>query len=319
MLPYLARRIANYAILLFIATSMAYLMASATLDPATLWDRGDPRLNWDAVNASLAEYNISHDLPVWGRYVTWLKGVVLHWDWGMTPKGASINGMMGAKILVSVRLVFLGAFIGMIGGVALGAWTATRQYKLSDRVISLLSMILISTPAMVIAILLQVLAVEFNRTTGYQVFEFTGEGSGVVSRLQHLFLPTLSMSLGGVASYSRYQRNLMLDTLGADYVRTARAKGLIKRKAVTRHALRTALIPMATYFAFALAALFTGAAITERVYGWHGMGEYSILSISTYDINGVTAVVAFSGLCTLTGALLSDVFVAIVDPRVRVS
>ena len=113
MLPYLARRIANYAILLFIATSMAYLMASATLDPATLWDRGDPRLNWDAVNASLAEYNISHDLPVWGRYVTWLKGVVLHWDWGMTPKGASINGMMGAKILVSVRLVFLGAFIGM--------------------------------------------------------------------------------------------------------------------------------------------------------------------------------------------------------------
>ena len=76
---------------------------------------------------------------------------------------------------------------------------------------------------------------------------------------------------------------------------------------------------MATYFAFALATLFTGAAITERVYGWHGMGEYSISAIAGMDINGVTAVVAFSGLCTLTGALLSDVFVAIVDPRVRVS
>lgn len=319
MLPYLARRIANYAVLLFIATSLAYLLASASLDPSALWNRQDPSLNWDAIHANLVKYNISHDLPVWDRYVTWLRNVVLHWDWGRTPKGELINTLIGTKIFVSVRLVFLGAAIGMVGGVALGAWTATRQYRFSDRAISLISMIIISTPAMVIAILLQVLAVQINRTSGYQIFEFTGEGEGALGRLQHLLLPTLSMSLGGIASYSRFQRNLMLDTLGADYVRTARAKGLIKRKALTRHALRTALIPMATYFAFALATLFTGAAITERVYGWHGMGEYSISAISGMDINGVTAVVAFSGLCTLTGALLSDVFVAIVDPRVRVS
>ena len=319
MLPYLARRIANYAVLLFIATSLAYLLASASLDPSALWNRQDPSLNWDAIHANLVKYNISHDLPVWDRYVTWLRNVLFHWDWGRTPKGELINTLIGTKIFVSVRLVFLGAAIGMVGGVALGAWTATRQYRFSDRAISLISMIIISTPAMVIAILLQVLAVQINRSSGFQIFEFTGEGEGALGRLQHLLLPTLSMSLGGIASYSRFQRNLMLDTLGADYVRTARAKGLIKRKALPRHALRTALIPMATYFAFALATLFTGAAITERVYGWHGMGEYSISAISGMDINGVTAVVAFSGLCTLTGALLSDVFVAIVDPRVRVS
>ena len=319
MLPYLARRIANYAVLLFIATSLAYLLASASLDPSALWNRQDPSLNWDAIHANLVKYNISHDLPVWDRYVTWLRNVLFHWDWGRTPKGELINTLIGTKIFVSVRLVFLGAAIGMVGGVALGAWTATRQYRFSDRAISLISMIIISTPAMVIAILLQVLAVQINRSSGFQIFEFTGEGEGALGRLQHLLLPTLSMSLGGIASYSRFQRNLMLDTLGADYVRTARAKGLIKRKALTRHALRTALIPMATYFAVALATLFTGAAITERVYGWHGMGEYSISAISGMDINGVTAVVAFSGLCTLTGALLSDVFVAIVDPRVRVS
>ena len=298
---------------------MAYILASASLDPANNWNREDTTLNWDAINANLIKYNISSELPVWERYVAWLKAVVTSWDWGVTPKGESINGLIGTKIAVSVRLVFLGAGIGMVGGVALGAWTATRQYRFSDRAVSLIAMIVISTPAMVIAIMLQVIAVQVNQRTGYRIFEFTGEGEGIAGRLQHLLLPTLSMSLGAVASYSRYQRNLMLDTLGADYVRTARAKGLIKRKAVTRHALRTALIPMATYFAFALAALFTGAAITERVYGWHGMGEYSVNSISQYDINGVTAVVAFSGLCTLTGALLSDVFVAIVDPRVRVS
>ena len=319
MLPYLARRIANYALLLFIATSLAYILASASLDPANNWNREDTTLNWDAINANLIKYNISSELPVWERYVTWLKTVVTSWDWGATPKGESVNGLIGTKIAVSVRLVFLGAAIGMVGGVSLGAWTATRQYRFSDRAVSLIAMVVISTPAMVLAILLQVIAVQVNQRTGYRIFEFTGEGEGTVGRLQHLLLPTLSMSLGAIASYSRYQRNLMLDTLGADYVRTARAKGLIKRRAVTRHALRTALIPMATYFVFAVATLFTGAAITERVYGWHGMGEYSINSISQYDINGVTAVVAFSGLCTLTGALLSDVFVAIVDPRVRVS
>ena len=319
MLPYLARRIANYAVLLFIATSLAYILASFSLDPANNWNREDTTLNWAAIESNLIAYNISSDLPVWDRYVTWLTAVLTHWDWGVTPKGQVINDLIGIKIGVSVRLVFIGAVIGMVGGVALGAWTATRQYRLSDRTTTLLSMIIISTPTMVLAILLQVLAVQINRATGYQIFEFTGEGQGLVSRLQHLVLPTLSMSLGSIAAYSRYQRNLMLDTLGADYVRTARAKGLIKRRAVTRHALRTALIPLATYFAFALATLFTGAAITERVYGWHGMGEYSITSIAKYEINGITAVVAFSGLCTLTGALLSDVFVAIVDPRVRVS
>lgn len=319
MLPYLARRIANYVVLLFIATSLAYLMASASLDPSLNWNREDTTLNWPAIEANLVKYNISHELPVWDRYVTWLQNVLFHWDWGQTPKGESINGLLGTKIGVSVRLVVLGAVIGMFGGVAIGAWTATRQYTFSDRTVSLIAMVIISTPAMVIAILLQVMAVRVNRATGYQVFNFLGEGSGFAGRAQHLVLPTLSMSLIGLASYSRYQRNLMLDTLGADYVRTARAKGLVKRKAVTRHALRTALIPIATYFAFALATLFTGAAITERVYGWHGMGEYSINAISQWDINGTTAVVAFSGLCTLTGALLSDVFVAIVDPRVRVS
>lgn len=176
MLPYLARRIANYAVLLFIATSLAYLLASASLDPSALWNRQDPSLNWDAIHANLVKYNISHDLPVWDRYVTWLRNVLFHWDWGRTPKGELINTLIGTKIFVSVRLVFLGAAIGMVGGVALGAWTATRQYRFSDRAISLISMIIISTPAMVIAILLQVLAVQINRSSGFQIFEFTGEG-----------------------------------------------------------------------------------------------------------------------------------------------
>ena len=109
----------------------------------------------------------------------------------------------------------------------------------------------------------------------------------------------------------------MLDTLGADYVRTAQAKGLTRRKAVFKHALRTALIPTGTYFAFTIALLFTGAAFTETIFGWHGMGVYGVSTIAGQDVNGTVAVVAFTGVCVLIGGLLSDVFVAILDPRVR--
>lgn len=319
MLPYLARRIANYAILLTIATVLAYFLAATQLNPLGLYDLSNTKLNWDGIYATLTSYNINPNDPVLDRFRNWAVGILTHWDWGKTPKGESVNDQIARRMWVSVRLVFIGSFVGMGLGTALGAWTATKQYSIPDRVATFLSLVIISTPVMVLALFLKLGAIKANQAMGFQFFEFVGEGSGVVGRAQHLLLPTVSMSLNGIAAYSRYQRNLMLDTLGADYVRTARAKGLVKRKAITRHALRTSLIPMGTFFAFALAGLFTGAAITERVFTWHGLGEYSILSISNMDINGTVAVVAFSGLMTLVGALLSDVLVAVIDPRVRVS
>ncbi|WP_371151645.1 ABC transporter permease [Buchananella felis] len=327
MFFYLARRIVNYAILLLIAVTLAYFLAASQLEPRSLYELRNPPLDPVSIETSLRNYNLSDQVPIFERFVTWARGVVMHWDWGKSPFGGSVNEEIGRRVFVSLRLVVLGAFLGMGVGVALGAWTATRQYKVSDRVISIISLIIISTPAMVIAILLQVLAVRFNQTFDSQFFEFSGEtgeigdypGAAIVDRLQHLLLPTISMSLGGIASYSRYQRNLMLDTLGADYVRTARAKGLRKGVAVRRHALRTALIPMGTYFAFAITSMVLGASITERVYAWHGMGIYGVESIQKHDVHGTVAVVAFSGTATLTGAFLSDVLVAIIDPRVRVS
>ena len=139
----------------------------------------------------------------------------------------------------------------------------------------------------------------------------------LVDRAQHLLLPTLVLIVLGVASMSRIQRNLMLDSLGADYVRTARAKGLPENKAVMKHALRTALIPTGTYVAFSVATMFVGATFTERIFNFPGIGQYGVDTISNRDINGVVAVTAFAGVCVLVGAVLSDIMVAILDPRVR--
>lgn len=329
MARYLLRRLANYAVMLVIAVLIAYLLASWSMDPTQLWDRSNPKLNWDAIYQSLTSYNVNPNTPILERLENWATSILTHWDWGYSPKGESVNNEISHRIFVSLKLVITGATIGMIGGVSLGAWTATRQYSFADRFFSMLSLIIISTPVMVLIVGLQIGATEINIWSGKQIFNFIGEYSAtgvpniwyyqLLDRAQHLLLPTISISLGGIASYSRYQRNLMLDTLGQDYVRTARAKGLIKRKAVIKHALRTALIPMATFFAFSVAGLFVGATISEKLYSWHGMGVYGVDSIAHQDINATAAVVAFSGLCTLSGALLSDILVSIIDPRVRAS
>ena len=186
---------------------------------------------------------------------------------------------------------------------------------------------ILSIPSFVIASALQVLATRFNDASGIRLFEFVGEagsrgdygGAGLVDRLQHLVLPTIALTLINAAFFSRIQRNLMLDALGSDFVRTARAKGLRQSRAVMKHALRTALIPTGTYFAFSIATLFTGATFMEIMFSFHGMGEYGVTTILAQDVHGTVAVVAFSGVCVLVGAILSDIAVAILDPRVRLS
>lgn len=325
MLRFVAWRLLNYVLLLFLATSLAYLIASVTLDPTANLDLTNPNVNRQAIENTLNQYNINPEVSPFVRYGRWLDAVVTDWDWGSTPNGESVNDVVGVRAWVSVRLVTLGTLVGIVFGVATGAWSAVRQYSVPDHVVSVASLVFISTPVLVFAVVLQILATEFNQATGTQFFEFIGEtgragdyfGAGLVDRLQHLLLPTISLSLFSIAVYSRYQRNLMLDTLGADYVRTARAKGLPKGLAIRRHALRNAVIPMATFFAFDVATIFTGAAVTETLFGWHGMGEYLVQSVQRQDINGITATAAFSGVCVLAGATMADILIAAVDPRVR--
>ena len=156
-----------------------------------------------------------------------------------------------------------------------------------------------------------------------QVFEYIGETSPdaqggwwnqFVDRVQHLVLPTMTLALFAMAGYSRYQRNAMLDVLGQDFIRTARAKGLTRRQALFKHGLRTALIPMATLFAYGIAGLVTGAVFVEKIFGWHGIGEWTVQGIATQDTNIVVGGDRVRGAMVLLGGLLSDVIYALLDP-----
>jgi peptide/nickel transport system permease protein len=109
----------------------------------------------------------------------------------------------------------------------------------------------------------------------------------------------------------------MLDVLSSDHLRTARAKGLTKRQALFKHGLRVAISPMATFFAYGFGLLIAGAAFTETIYGWYGMGQWFISSVGKNDINSVSAVVTFTAVLVLFSGFLADIILAILDPRVR--
>ena len=323
---YVLRRLLNYVVLLAVAVSLTYFLAATQLNPRALYEVQNPPLDPAVIEATLRDKNLSDAVPIGERYMDLGHRRGHRWDWGQGPRGEDVNDEVSRRIWVSLRLLTIGSLIGIAVGVAAGAWSATRQYSASDRGLTLGSLFILSVPSFVIASVLQVIATRVNNTLSAPLFEFTGEtgargdyaGAWLADRAQHLLLPTLVLVLINAAFFSRIQRNLMLDSLGSDFVRTARAKGLRQSRALMKHALRTSLIPTGTYFAFSVATLFIGATFMEIIFSFHGMGEYGVTTISGQDVHGAVAVAAFSGACVLVGAVLSDIMVAILDPRVRI-
>jgi len=316
----------NSLVLVGIATSLAYILAGVSLHPRSHYEGRNPPPPPAVVDARLTELNINDKTPILERFGNWAGGLT-QGDFGRTWDGRSVNDEMRTRIGVSLRLLLIGTIVGGILGVLAGAWSAIRQYTPSDHAITLLSFAVLSTPVFVLAVLLEVVAIGFNDAVGAKFFAFSGETSAglqggfwthLIDRLQHLVLPTMTLILAQLAIISRYQRSAMLDVLGSDFVRTAQAKGLPRRRALFKHALRTALIPSATLFAYSFGLLLVGATFTEKIFGWHGMGEFFVDSIIQSDINATAAVTCFAALLVLIAGLLSDVFYALLDPRVRV-
>jgi peptide/nickel transport system permease protein len=222
--------------------------------------------------------------------------------------------------------------LGVALGVLAGAYGAVRQYKPSDQIMTVLAFVLLSTPTVVLAVLVKNAGTYFNRAVGRAdnpLLFNTGEitpgldtwsWAGLTDRFQHLILPSIVLILGvnGAAFYSRYQRSAMLDVLGSDFLRTAQAKGLRRSRALLKHGLRTALIPMATFFSYQFALLFVGATFTENIFGWHGMGEWFVIAIQRNDVNATAGITLFVAVLVLLAGVLADFAYAALDPRVRV-
>jgi len=299
--------------------SLAYLLAAVALDPrAALADRS-PRPPPAAVDARLGELGLSGSLP--RRYVMWAEGVS-RGDFGETLSGAPVGGELWRRAGASLRLVLAGFVLGTAGGVLLGSLGALSRYGWADRLLTVGTLTLLSVPVFAVAVLLQTAALWANARSGLRLFEWTGEYTpgtpdGPLGRLRHLLLPTVTLALGQLAVCARYQRGVMLDVLGAGYVRTAMAKGLRRRQALWRHGLRVAVLPMPTFASYSFAGLLTGAAITEKAFAWHGLGEWLIDSIYADDVNAVAACGCAVAAATATAGLLAGLSRAALDPRAR--
>lgn len=323
MARFLARRLLNYIVLCLIAVFVAFSLASLTFDPLAALQQRTPPPAASAVAAKAAELRLDEPIPT--RFVGWL-GDAVHGDLGTTVTGVPITDELVSRIGVSLRLFLVGTVLGIVVGVIVGVVGAIRQYRFSDHAATFLSFVLLSTPVFVLAQVLKFGGLQLNAAAGTTVLYFQGEitpsfqGNALAAlfdRLQHLVLPTLAIALGQIAVYSRYQRSAMLDVLGSDFLRTARAKGLTRRRALFTHGLRTALIPMATLFAFGIGLLLTGGVFTERIFGWFGMGDWFVYGVQQQDTNIVAIVTLFAAVLILISGWLSDILYAMLDPRIR--
>lgn len=327
MLRFLLRKVLGWVVMIFVATNLTYFLANAFLDPRANYLERRPPLSPEQIARSLGQYNLDSNVPLLERWWRWLTDVVLRWNWGFSPIGEDINGQILFRVGVSAQLVLFSLIFATSIGIALGVYTASRQYKFSDRFNQGLSIITLNTPAVVAGLAVVLIGIAFNQAVGSTLLFVAGaqtptlEGFWplVLDRIQHLILPTISLTVISYATYHLLQRALLLDNINSDFVRMARAKGLTRPQAIRRHALRASLIPVATSIAFAIPALFTGAVITETIFAWQGMGQYFVQTIGKNDIHGAVAVAAFASLMTAIGAILADIAVVALDPRVRVS
>lgn len=326
MAGFLLRRLVYLLCLVVVSTSAAYLLAATQLNPRARYEGRNPPPPAAVVDRALDAINMNDKVPVSTRFGTWATSL-LRGDLGRTIDNQSVNAEISRRMWVSLRLVLVGAIVGTILGVAAGAYSAVKQYQFADRFLTVFSFVILSIPAVVLGVLFKNTGIGINNMLGFKLLYTTGELTpgmdpwslaGLVNRLAHLAIPSLVLIVIAVAFYGRYQRNAMLDVLGSDFLRTARAKGLRRSDALIKHGLRTALIPMATFFAYEFALLFVGATFTERLFGWHGMGEYFVESVTKNDVNSVAGVTLFVGVLVLIAGFLSDVAYAALDPRVRV-
>jgi peptide/nickel transport system permease protein len=238
------------------------------------------------------------------------------------------------RLLNTFLLMGISTFLALMIAIPLGIISAVKQYSKFDYFVTTISFIGSGMPTLFMGILgILIFAIFFKelglpylpagteaspRDTVIPIFGTIQAGS-VVDRIWHLILPVLVLTFFNLAGWSRFIRSSMLEVLRQDYVRTARAKGLIERVVIVKHAMRNALIPFVTLSAGILPALFSGAIITEAVFNYPGMGRLFITSLTAGDYNVAIGFILISTFLVLIGYLLSDVLYTFVDPRIRLS
>ncbi|TAK24588.1 MAG: ABC transporter permease [Chloroflexota bacterium] len=256
------------------------------------------------------------DQPMHIRYVKWAVAMT-QGDWGYSfASRISVLTLILQRFPTTLLVIGTSYVLAVIIAIPLGVATATRQYSLFDQIVTTLSFIGFSLPTFFTGL---ILILVFSVRLGWLPFVYDGNTTDPIIQIKQMIMPVLVLATFQAATLSRFVRASMLDNLGQDYARTARAKGLAERIVVTRHVLRNALFPVVTLIALQLPNVFTGAVVTEQIFRVPGMGALLIKSIQDGDTPVVMGIVILFSVLVVAMTLVADVLYGWLDPRVKYS
>jgi peptide/nickel transport system permease protein len=262
------------------------------------------------------------DQPFYKQYATWLQKFVTL-DFGTAfADGRPVKDKILERLPITLTINILSLGLVLLIAIPIGIMSATRQYSLLDRFTTIFVFVGFSTPAFWLALLLiYILGVQWGLVpiSGIRSLDTTGLTSvgKIMDYAHHLVVPVVVSAFGGLASYSRFMRNSMLEVLRQDYIRTARAKGLPEKTVIYKHAFRNAIMPIITILGLTLPAIIGGAIIMETVFGIPGMGLLMYQAVLSRDYNLVMGILVPAAFLTMLGNFLADIAYAFTDPRVR--
>lgn len=305
MIRYVVKRFLMLIPLVLCITFVVYgLMSLAPGDPATIMlPSNAPQEQKDALNHALG-----YDRPFLVKYADFVYNMIFKFDFGISYRTSQpIINEIKARLPISVTLAFTGLSLAAVIGIPLGVLSAVKQYSLLDTIPSVMALTLSAVPSFWFGMML----IYF---LAYRLGLFPSYGMGGI---EHWVLPTLTIAVVYAAEILRYTRSSMLETIRADYVRTARAKGVAERTVIWKHAMKNGLLPVVTLLGSSFGAQIGGAIVTENLYNLPGLGTLTLLSINMRDTPTVVATsVIFATLYNII-LILVDLMYAFIDPRIR--
>ena len=342
MVNYILRRLAQAIPQLFLISLILFLLMQTFGDPiASLGRRTPPR----PADRERLRRQLGLDQPVYMQYFVWLAGndwmkIDMDGDGVAETPGKRLGVVRGdfGNSLISKRpvlkliteripntllLMVTAEVVIIIFSLLIGVYSAVKQYSFFDTLVTALSFVGYSMPIFLIALLSMYLFSLNFKEWGLPYLPTVGMFDPEVGRtpgqvVLHMILPVLSLSVISIAGYSRYVRSSMLEILGLDYIRTARAKGLRENLVVMKHALRNALLPFVTLVGLDIPFLLAGAVVTESIFGWPGTGRLFVERTAQSDYPVLMAILMMTAVAVVVFQLLTDIAYSYLDPRIRI-
>ncbi|OLD51553.1 MAG: ABC transporter substrate-binding protein [Armatimonadetes bacterium 13_1_40CM_3_65_7] len=322
MIRYIARRLILLGPLLVGITFVSW--AAIQLAPGS----GDyfqslvlqyPQISPQTIAALRARFGM--DQPPWIQYLRWLWSIV-HLDFGLSfAYQVPVTWLIGSRALNTLLLSITSMIAAWALAIPLGIYSAVHQYSAVDGALNVAAFVAISVPSFFSALLLlyaafwtHLLPLQGLTSVNYDALPWWGK---VLDMGWHLILPTIALGVFSVGGLMRYMRNNLLDVLRADYLKTARSKGLTERRVIFRHAVRNAINPLVTLFGFELGGLLSGAAFVENVLGYPGLGRLILEAVLKKDVFVVMGSLLLGSVLLILGNLAADILLALADPRIR--